>query len=178
MDNPSAPAGEAPIAVAPQSTRGWINAEFSVPFSLKRLGLVLLSSYAPLLLFMLLHWEVVGVLAMLPGLWPYRFRFSPEREGLRVSWLLLTECIPWAGVEGAELSRDPRRFVPGRDGYFLRVARNDGRTLIIDAPRAELERLLNDVRAACSERSGNHSDDAARPLQPPSEADLTPDVSA
>lgn len=178
MNNSSVPAGEALIAVAPQLTRGWINAGFSVPFSTKRFGLVLLSSYAPLLLFMLLRWEVVGVLAMLPGLWPYRFRFSPEREGLRVSWLWLTERIPWAAVEGAELSRDPRRFVPGRDGYFLRIARHDGRALIIDAPRAELERLLDDVRAACSERSDNHSADAAQPPQPAREADVTPDVSA
>ncbi len=135
------------MSLRARSTRGWINAGFSVPFAVKRFALMLLLSHAPLLLFIHVGWEPVGLLAMLPGIWPYRFRFSSEHDGLRVRWLWLAERIPWAAIEGAELSLDPRWFVPGRPGCFLRIMQRGGRAALIDAPGPLLERLLNDVRA-------------------------------
>lgn len=123
----------------PRAT-GWINVGFSPWFALKRGGL---------LSFQLVPFGIciadghgwLAVPALFLILWPHRYTFVVEEQGLRVAWSFLKHWLAWDDLERLEVIRDPRRFVIGRRPWVLRIHRRRARPLTITSDRSSLEHL-------------------------------------
>jgi hypothetical protein len=90
------------------------------------------------------HGLLGGALLVL-GLWPLPFRCRVDADGLRVSWLLVSQRIPWASVEATAVEKDARRWVIGTRRNVLVVRRAHRRPLTLSASAAILAELARDV---------------------------------
>jgi hypothetical protein len=76
---------------------------------------------------------------------PLPFRCRVDADGLRVSWLLVSQRIPWTSVEATAVEKDARRWVLGARRNVLVVRRAHRRALTLSAKTDVLAALARDV---------------------------------
>jgi hypothetical protein len=116
-------------------------------FNLKR-GLFYLAVPLPILaVCMFLGQGLLGLALATIAFWPFRFRCRVEPRGIRVSWLVASEHVPWKDVVAVKLEEDQRRWVIGRRPRILVIERRDkprvtlrGRPHVLSLLAAEMER--------------------------------------
>jgi hypothetical protein len=96
-----------------------------------------------------LAWLLVFFVAFWP--FPYRTRWSSE--ALEVTWLFLSERLPFAEIESARVRSHFQHLLIFRYAIVLDLQLADGRRAVIKAPRPTLEALHSQIAAALAARA-------------------------
>jgi hypothetical protein len=124
-------------------------------FTLKR-GLFLLVVPLPLLA-VCLHFQrpLLGLFLMVLGFWPFPFRCRVERDGVRISWLVVHERVAWVDIRAVELGEDSRRGVIGRRGTVLTIERVDGSRMVLRGRTEVLRSVASEIAKGASLGEGS-----------------------
>jgi len=68
---------------------------------------------------------VLGLALMTLAFWPFPFRCSVERVGVRASWLFVNGRVRWEEMLAVELAQERRRGVIGSRAQVLFIERRD-----------------------------------------------------
>jgi hypothetical protein len=115
------------------------------PFNLKRGAYFLLVPLPVLAICMHLGHGVLGLALMAVAFWPLPFRCHVEPAGIRVSWLVVQERVPWSDIVGIEHEEDRRRGVVGRRSQVLCIERRDKPRITLRGRAAVLSRLAAEL---------------------------------
>ena len=130
-----------------QSYPVFMDAGLLSAFNLKR-GLFYLAVPLPILgICMFLGQGLLGLALAPVAFWPFPFRCRVGPLGLRVSWLMASEHVPWKDILAVKLEEDQRRWVIGRRPRILVIERRDkprvtlrGRPNVLSSLAAEIAR--------------------------------------
>lgn len=132
---------------APRSYPVFMDAGLLSAFNLKR-ALFYLTVPLPLLAVCMFLGQGLLGLALAPvAFWPFPFRCRVEHEGIRVSWLVASEHVPWSDIVAIKRGVDQRRWLIGQRPLVLVIERRDkprvtlrGRPNVLSLLAAQMER--------------------------------------
>ena len=108
---------------SPRSYPVFMDAGLLSAFNLKR-GLFYLAVPLPILaVCMFLGQGLLGLALATVAFWPFRFRCRVEPQGIRVSWLVASEHVPWKDIVAVKLEADRRRWIVGKRPRILVIER-------------------------------------------------------
>ncbi len=114
-------------------------------FNLKRAAYFLMVPMSALGICAYLGHGVLGLALMTVTSWPFPPRCHVERGGLRFSWLLVNERVPWSEIVAVELRDDQRRSVVGKRPRLLVIERSTKSRITLSGRAEVLERLAGEL---------------------------------
>lgn len=123
----------------------WMGTALTSPFALKRVAYLLIVPATILAVSMHLGQGVLGLALMVVAFWPFPFRLRAGPEGLRVSWLFVSERIAWREIRSATLVTDGRRFVIGKRGQVLVLERHGNHSVTLRGAAPLLARIAREA---------------------------------
>ena len=131
-----------------QSYPVFMDIALSSSFSLKRALFFLLVPLPALAVCLYFRHGLLGFTLLVLGSWPLPFRCRVERDGVRVSWLVVNERIAWNEIRALELAEDRRWGAIGKRGRVLTIERVAGSRITL---RGQAE-VLSDVASEIAQR--------------------------
>ena len=136
-----------------REARGWVAVRHWLPpawdrvFFAKCLALRLAVTVGPPWLLISAGQGVFALIAFIALSWPWPRRLRVSEAGLRFRYAFIDGTLSAADLEGASVEADPRCWVLGRRAPLLLVRRRAGAPLMIFAPLATLQGLLEELRS-------------------------------
>jgi hypothetical protein len=116
----------------------------SSPFARKR-ALFFLVPISVLAVCLYVGHGVLGFVLMCVGFWPFPFRCRVDEDGVRVSWLLVSERLSWDEIRAVELGEDRRWGVIGKRGSVLTIERWSGARVVLRGRAEVLSEIVGEM---------------------------------
>jgi len=139
---------QAPSVSATPAPRGYpifMDAGLFSAFNLKRGLYYLLVPLPVLAISACLGQGLPGLALAVIAFWPFHFRCYAERQGLRITWLIVNERVRWEEIIAIKLEADRRRWVIGRRALVLVVERRSRPRMVLRGRPEVLSRLAADM---------------------------------